>query len=374
MILYWERERMIPRGCMFGVEAAQKNHSNRDRETESGGAIVILIAGATGYVGRYLAVDLHRRGREVLALGRNRKVADFFAGQGVPFQEFDLLNDGDYARLPAGPIEAIVNLAVCLPEHEAPIERFFDVNTKGNYKLLEFARTHGVKRFVMASTHKVYYDVYKPVIDETELPSFIGPHSPYIISKLAAEHFMQYYGKDFGMDCIVLRLTGVHGYGALMGFLKKDGSYTRTASEWFIEHAVKGEPIEVWGDIGVKRDHVYIKDVVRAFEAAIDAPAGVKGIYNVSSGVARSQYEDALAIAKAFAGENGVSPVVLRPEKPSLGRGYCYSIEKIRRELGWEPAYADLDRLYADYRAEWQEKTFHNYHWIKPEDKPVCFD
>ena len=335
---------------------------------------MILIAGATGYVGRYLAVDLHRQGRDVLALGRNEKVLGFFKEQGVPCLPFDLLCDEDYEKLPTENIEAIVNLAVCLPEHEAPLERFFDVNTKGNYKLLEFARQHGVKRFIMASTHKVYYDVYKPVIDETELPNFIGPHSPYIISKLAAEHFMQYYGKDFDMDCIVLRLTGVHGYGALMGFLKKDGSYARTACEWFIEHAVKGEPIEVWGDLNIKRDHVYIKDVVRAFEAAIDAPAGVKGIYNVASGVARSQYEDAVAIAQAFAGENGVSEIIMRPDKPGLSRGYCYSIEKIKRDMGWSPAYAELDKLYADYRDEWQKKTFHNYHHINPEDKPICFD
>ena len=335
---------------------------------------MILIAGATGYVGRYLAVTLARQGRDVLALGRNRAVGEFFREQGVPFQSFDLLNDADYEKLPTDGVEAVVNLAVCLPEHEAPIERFFDVNTKGNYKLLEYARTHGVKRFVMASTHKVYYDVYKDVIDETELPCFIGPHSPYIISKLAAEHFMQYYGKDFQMDTIVLRLTGVHGYGALMGFLDKEGNYTRTASEWFIEHAVKGEPIEVWGDMSIRRDHVYIKDVVGAFIAAIDAPTGTKGVYNVSSGVAHNQYEDALAIARAFATENGVSEVTLRPDKPGLTRGYCYSIEKIGRDMGWKPAYADLDKLYADYRDEWQKKTFHNYHYIKPGDKPVSFE
>ena len=335
---------------------------------------MILIAGATGYVGRYLCVELKRQGRDVLALGRNEKVAGFFREQGVPFQPFDLLNDGDYEKLPAENVTAVVNLAVCLPEHEAPLARFFDVNTKGNYKLLEFARRHNVSKFVMASTHKVYYDVYKDVIDETELPSFIGPHSPYIISKLAAENFMQYYGKDFGMDAIVLRLTGVHGYGALMGYLDKEGNYTRTASEWFIERAVKGEPIEVWGDMSIRRDHVYVKDVVRAFIAALDAPAGTKGIYNVASGVAHNQYEDALAIARAFATDRGVSEVILRPDKPGLTRGYCYSIEKIRRDMGWTPAYAELDKLYADYRDEWQRKVFHNYHYIKPECKPVSFE
>ena len=335
---------------------------------------MILIPGATGYIGRYLAVDLMEKGEEVLALGRNPKVAAFFREQGVPFQEFDLLNDADYARLPQEGVTAIVNLAVCLPEHEAPIERFFDVNTKGNYKLLEYARTHNVSRFIMASTHKVYYDIYAPLITEDMLPSFIGPHSPYIISKLAAENFMQYYSKDFQMDAIVLRFTGVHGYGALMGFLTKDGSYTRTAAEWFIEKAVNGDPIEVWGDMNIRRDHVYIKDVIGAIEASLSAPAGTKGIYNVASGVAHNQYEDAVAIAKAFATDKGVSSVTLRPDLPGLTRGYCYSIEKIKHDMGWVPQYADLDKLYADYRTEWQRKVFHNYHYIKPQDKPICFD
>lgn len=335
---------------------------------------MILIAGATGYVGRYLAVTLHNAGRDVLALGRNREVEAFFCEQGVPFQRFDLLNDADYDALPTENIEAIVNLAVCLPEHEAPIERFFDVNTKGNYKLLEFARRNGVRRFVMASTHKVYYDICAPVITEDMLPSFIGPHSPYIISKLTAEHFMSYYGKDFQMDTITLRFTGVHGYGALMGYLDREGNYTRTASEWFIEKAVRGEPIEVWGDMSIRRDHVYIKDVVGALTAAIDAPAGTKGIYNVASGVGHNQYEDAVAIAKAFQTDKGVSSVTLCPEKPGLTRGYVYSIEKIRRDMGWEPQYCDLDKLYADYRAEWERKLFHNYFYIKPECKPISFE
>ena len=78
---------------------------------------MIIIAGATGYVGRYLAVDLMKKGRDVLALGRNPKVARFFFDQGVPFQPFDLLSDDDYASLPTENVEAVVNLAVCLPEH-----------------------------------------------------------------------------------------------------------------------------------------------------------------------------------------------------------------------------------------------------------------
>ena len=236
---------------------------------------MIIIAGATGYIGKYLSVELTKKGREVLALGRNQKSAEFLRAQGVPFLEFDLLNDADYDKLPTENIEAIVNLAVALPEHELPLETFFDVNMMGNYKLLEFARKNGINRFIMASSHKVYWDITRPEpITENDLPCFIGPHSPYIISKIAAENFLQWYSKDYDMDTIVLRLTGVHGFGALMGFLESDGSYTRTAIEVFIEKALKGETIEVWGDTNIKRDHVYIKDVLGAIEASIAAPKG----------------------------------------------------------------------------------------------------
>lgn len=333
----------------------------------------ILVFGATGYVGRYLCTYLKSKGDHVIAFGRNPKAMAFLQEHGVDTVDFDILNDADYAKIPTTGVKGIINLAVCLPEHEVPMNAFFDINMTGNYKLLEFARQNGIKRFVMASTHKVYYDIYKPIITEDDAPCFIGPHSPYIISKIAAENFMQYYSKDFGMDCIVLRLTGVHGYGALMGFLKKDGSYTRSATELFMEKAVKGEPIEVWGDMSIKRDHVYIKDVIRAFRYAVNAPEGTKGIFNVSSGVAHNQYEDAVAIAKVFAGENGQSTVTLHPEKPGLTRGYCYSIEKIRKAMNWTPKYSDLEVLYTDYKSEWMKKEFHNYHHIKESDKPLCF-
>lgn len=334
----------------------------------------ILLFGATGYVGRYLAVDMQKKGYDVLALGRNAAVLDFFRRHGVPCLPFDVLNDADYDKLPTDGISAIINLAVALPEHEVPVERFFDVNVWGNLKMLEFARKNNIRRFVMASTHKVYYDVYKPIITEEELPNFIGPHSPYIISKLTAENYLQYYRKEYAMDTIVLRLTGVHGYGSLMGFLKKDGSYTRGGCEWIMEHAIKGEPIEVWGDTTLLRDHVYIKDVVGAFETAVDAPEGVYGIYNVSSGVPHTLLEEAEIIADVFAGPNGRSQITLCPEKPGVKRGYVYSIEKIQRVMGWKPSFFDLRVMYEDYKKEWQKKTFHNYHYIKPEDKPITFD
>lgn len=49
--------------------------------------------------------------------------------------------------------------------------------------MLEFCRIHNITNFILSSSHKVYNDINKPIISETDGVSFKGSHSPYIISK-----------------------------------------------------------------------------------------------------------------------------------------------------------------------------------------------
>lgn len=329
---------------------------------------MILVVGATGYIGRYLCPYLQEKGYEVLALGRSEKVRKFFDKFGVPFQYFDMDDETSYRKLPTENIEAIIDLSACLAEHETPVRSFFDINTLGVYKLLEFARQNSVKKFILTSSHKVYNDIHKEIIAETDGISFRGDHSPYIISKIAAEYFVEYYNKDFGLEGIVLRLTGVHGYGEILGHLNTDGSYKKSTFEIFFEKALRGEKIEVWGDQSIKRDHIYIKDVLSALEAAIGAKA--KGVFNIATGKGISQYEEACALAKVLARDK-MSEVVICPEKEGLTRGYIYDISKARRELNWSPQFTDPVVMYEDYKKEWEKKTYRNYHTIKEGQQPM---
>lgn len=330
---------------------------------------MILVFGATGYIGRYLCPILKNHGYDVLALGRSKKVQVFFEERNINFQYLDLENVSDFDKLPKIGIEAIIDLSACLAEVETPVEKFFSVNTLGVYHILEFARKNNIKKVILTSTHKVYNDVNGvDKITEDEKICFKGNHSPYIISKIAAENFITYYNKDFGMQGIVLRLTGVHGYGEILGHLNLDGSYIKSTFEKFFENALEGKTIEVWGNQNIKRDHIYIKDVISAIEAAIKSKDG-KGIYNVASGVGFSQYEEACALAEVFC-SNKKSEVVIKKDKPGLERGYVYDISKIKRELNWEPEYANLIKMYMDYKNEWEKKEYHNYHMINENDRP----
>lgn len=328
---------------------------------------MILIVGATGYVGRYLSVYLKEKGYDILALGRSAKVQAFFNDNDVPFQFFDMNDESSYRNLPTQNIEAVICLSACLAEHETPVEKFFEVNTLGVYKLLEFCRINGIKKFILSSSHKVYNDIDKKVISEKDGISFKGDHSPYIISKIAAENFVDYYRKDFGIEGVILRFTGVHGYGEILGHLNTDGSYKKSTFEIFFERILEGKKIEVWGDQSIKRDHIYIKDVLTAVEAAINAK-GVTGTFTIASGVGYSQYDEAKALNIVFG--DGKSEIELHPEKPGLTRGYIYDISAAKKALNWEPKYVDMVELYSDYKKEWESKKYHNYHYIIPEQAP----
>lgn len=330
---------------------------------------MVLVFGATGYVGRYLCPYLKSRGYDVLALGRSAKVQKFLEERDICFQYFDLEDTRAFENIPTDNIEAIIDLSACLAELETPVEKFFSVNTLGVYKVLEFARVNDIKKVIVTSSHKVYNDIPKAVISEEDGISFTGDHSPYIISKIAAENFVTYYNKDFGMQAVALRLTGVHGYGEILGHLYADGSYKKSTFEIFFEKALKGEKIEVWGNQEIKRDHVYIKDVLSAIEASIKSEEA-KGIYTIASGVGYSQYDEACALAKVLAGTNE-SEIILCPDKPGLTRGYIYDISKAKKELHWQPKYVDLEDMLRDYKKEWEKKEYHNYHEINENEKPV---
>lgn len=329
---------------------------------------MVLIIGATGYVGRYLSVYLNDMGYDILALGRSSKVQSFFKENQIPFQYFDISDVTSYSLLPNKNIEAVVCLSACLAEHETPVEKFFEINTLGVYRLLEFCKNNRIKKFILSSSHKVYNDINKDIISETDGISFKGDHSPYIISKIAAENFVTYYHKDFDIEGIVLRFTGVHGYGEILGHLNTDGTYRKSTFEIFFEQILEGKRVEVWGDQSIKRDHIYIKDVLLAIKCAIDSD-NVSGIFNIAMGKGFSQYEEAIALNAVFG--NGKSEIILCPEKPGLQRGYIYDISKAYKELNWSPQYTNLIDLYTDYKKEWESKKYHNYHFILPEQAPA---
>ncbi|WP_457571125.1 NAD-dependent epimerase/dehydratase family protein [Desulfovulcanus sp.] len=128
-------------------------------------------------------------------------------------------------------------------------------NVIGTLNYLEAARHNSVKRFVFASSGAPAGEVEPPIHEE--LPPH--PVSPYGASKLAGEGYCSAYYRTYGVETVALRFGNVYGPGS---------GHKSSVVAKFIRRAMRGEPLEIYGDGKQTRDFIYIDDLVDAIYKA----------------------------------------------------------------------------------------------------------
>ena len=249
-----------------------------------------LVTGAAGFIGSTLTERLLADGVRVTGVDAFTdyydpalKRANLSAALAHP--RFRLLElDLGEAELAALPEVDVVFHQAAQPGVRASWGAEFAVYTHHNVlatqRLLERYRGKPLERFVYASSSSVYGDAERFPTDEALLPR---PFSPYGVTKLAAEHLVLLYGRNFGMAVSALRYFTVYGPRQ-----RPDMAFHR-----FCRAMLRGEPITVYGDGRQSRDFTYIDDCVEANVRAWRASAA-QGVYNVGGG---SQVEVLEAIA-----------------------------------------------------------------------------
>lgn len=314
---------------------------------------IVVVTGAAGFVGRYLVDHLVKAGVSVVATGRSAAQREFLEGLGARFVQLDVGDPDAYAALPRSDVKAVVHLAAVIPAavKDPASDIFLKTNTLGTFYALEYCRRQGVRKFILTTT------LYE-AIEHTELPiseehgrkySLAGDHASYVISKIAASEYVEHYAREYGLQCMVLRFTGLLGYGRQEGFWA-DGLFYPSAFEVFYRRAKAGQPLEIWGRHEARRDSLYVKDAVRAIDMAI-ASGGAQGLYGIGSGVGRTNEEEVLTFAEVFGTLEQPVPVVYRPELAEKAKSYYFDISKAKRDFGWQPIY-DYAATLRDYDAE----------------------
>jgi UDP-glucose 4-epimerase len=320
---------------------------------------MIIVTGATGFVGRYLIDYLVSQGEEVVAAGRSTGRQSFFSARRVSFLPLDVSDAKAFSALPGSGVKAFVHLAATIPAavQDPRSDIFLRTNTLGTFYALEHCRKNGIPRFLLTTT------LYE-AIEHTKMPiaesqgrshSLSGDHASYVISKIAAAEYVEHYAREYGLQGIILRFTGLLGYGRQEGYWQ-DGVFHPSAFEVFYRRAKAGQPLEVWGSHSARRDSLYVKDAVRAIHMAISNP-NARGLYGIGSGVGRTNEEEVLTFAKVFGTSERPVSVVYVPEKPEKSKTYYFDIGKAKRDFGWEPVY-DFERTLVDYDAEVQADRF----------------
>lgn len=321
---------------------------------------MIIVIGATGFIGMYTVDYLLGQGKQVVATGRNVVLGHKLEAMGAQFVEFDMTKPEDLDKLPNQNVEGVVVLAGLLPANATAdlsdtenAAEYFEVNVIGLINILEWARKHSIRKVIATCS---YSDVsgawgkgYPITEDEPRDFKFTGDHAVYVISKNAANDVMKYYNQQHDMQCACFRFPPVYGVGP-HGTILVNGKPYKSGIQTFIERAQAGEDIELWGDPHISRDIVYVKDVARAFAMALESDK-TYGLYNMTSGVGLDLEDQARAVIQVFGADAG-SNIVYRPDRPNNTPSFLYSMEKARRDFGFVPEYVDYVAMMEDYRQE----------------------
>lgn len=337
---------------------------------------MILVIGANSFLAVHTVDKFLEYGEKVVVTGRNDKFRDYYEKKGVQYFNLDLTNPNDFNNLPTENIKGVILLAALLPANatadlvnEENAADYFLINTLGTINTLEYCRRNNIQRLISTVS---YTDVAASlgkgkIITEDEPRNYYysGDHAVYAFSKNAASDVMQYYNEQHGMKNIWFRLPTVYGIGP-HGSLRINGELKKSGIQIFMEKASKGEDITIFGDKNLSRDVAYVKDVANAFYQAMNSEAAI-GLYNMTSGNPVTLEDQAKVIIKIFSKNDGnKSSLNFNPEIKNGGPSYQFSIEKAKRDFGYNPQFVSFESMMIDLKKDMDEGKYQNlFNYVK---------
>ena len=235
-----------------------------------------LILGSNGFIGSRLA--------RVLAARADTRVTGFARGgdrsEGLDkFFSGDLADREGVARALQGQDAVFHLISETIPatSWNDPVDEV-SRNLIPAIAMIEESAVAGVRRIAFASSGGTVYGAGE--LEATELTA-TRPFSPYGIVKRSIESFLEYAAVRHGMGYDIYRISNVYGEGQDTG---SGLGFINTA----LEAVVAGRPIVVYGDGGVVRDYIHVKDVARLMASTIDRIGSRPATFNVASNRALS--------------------------------------------------------------------------------------
>lgn len=285
-----------------------------------------LITGGAGFIGSHIAEELSKNGHHVIVFDNLRTgFKKNLEGLDVEFIHGDI-RDKNLLFKYAQKATAIFHLAalVSVPESLINISECIDINTHGTVNVLEAAKSNYGCKVILSSSAANYGD--DPVLPKIEsmIPK---PMTPYAVSKLDGEYYLDMYMKQWKVPTVSLRYFNVFGSRQ-----NPDSAYA-AAVPIFINKALKNEPITIYGDGNQTRDFIYVKDIVLA---NIFASEKGNSVYNVALGHSTSIIKLAKKIIEIT---NSKSPIVFLKERAGDIK-HSTADPSMFQQLGFKPLYS----------------------------------
>ena len=307
-----------------------------------------LVTGGAGYVGSHLVAALVERGETVVVLDNLRTGHRRAVPPDVQLVVADLADaDTVDALLADGPWHAVFHFASLTQVGESmrlPFRYLID-NGGNGMRLIEACVRHGVSRFVLSSTAALFGVPSSEPIPE-DAP--IDPQSPYGDGKWFLERTLHWASVVHGLRYATLRYFNAAGADPT-GRYGEDHRPESHLVPLVIDAALgRRAELEVYGDDYATpdgtclRDYVHVTDLATAHLLALEHLERDSITVNLGNGVGHSVLQ-VIETVRRVSGRP--VPYRMSPRRPGDTAVLVASSERAKRELGWQPRYADLDEI-----------------------------
>jgi len=295
--------------------------------------MVVVVTGGSGFIGSHI-VD------KLIEIGYSVRVIDLMKPHrsDVEFADVDIL-DPERVKEATKDAEFIFHLAAMSNVNEAFEKPLLTVNlnTVATVNILEAARLHDIKRVLFASTVWIYSGASGENIDENSAFYISGAGHIYTSTKIAAEFYFHNYWELYKVPFTILR------YGIPYGPRARRG----TVVPIFVDKALRGENLVIFGDGKQYRNFLYVEDLAEGNILALKDIAKNQ-TYNLEGLRPISVKEVAETVKKLL---GGTIEIEYKPGRPGDYGGKVVISEKARKELGWYPKidFEDGMKRYIDW-------------------------
>ncbi len=309
----------------------------------------LLVTGGAGYIGSVVAAQLLQSGHEVTVLDDLSTGHEDAVPEGAKLARVSLLDAEDLATTLAEGYDGVLHFAAksLVAESVARPELYYRNNVCGTLNLLEAMRAGGVRRLVFSSTASVYGEPERTPVEET---ASTVPTNPYGNSKLAIDRMIADESAAHGLAAVSLRYFNVAGASGRYG--ERHTTETHLIPIVLQVAAGERESVQIYGndyptpDGTTVRDYIHVEDLGAAHLLALAAAEPSRhAIYNLGNGSGFSVRE-VLEVARGVTGHP--IPAQDAPRRAGDPAVLVASSAKIREELGWRPAKAELESMVGD--------------------------
>ena len=306
----------------------------------------VLVTGGAGYVGSTSTAELIKAGHSVVVFDNLSQGHRAAVHPAAALVEGDLSNLAEVEKVFSDhQPEAVMHFAARSLVGESMQSPFLYIgeNITNALNLLRVTVDRGVKRFIFSSTANLFDQPEKIPIDET---AKIIPGSPYGESKFIIERMLHWLEKTHGLHYACLRYFNAAGGTPERG---EDHDPETHLIPIVLQVALGQRPhVTVFGsdyatpDGTCVRDYVHLVDLAQAHILALEALDSGSRIYNLGNGLGFS-VKEVVDAARKITGHP--IPVEMGQRRPGDVATLVAGSDKIRRELGWVPRYADLQTI-----------------------------